>query len=336
MNKIVEKAVISHQLSKEEIIELLKNDELTNNILTAADNVRKKYVGDSIHLRALIEFSNICQRNCFYCGVRAANQNIKRYRLNSSEIISLAQNAIEKGYKTIVLQSAEDNYYTAKILADIIKKIKENDVAVTLSIGERTFDEYKILKEAGADRFLLRIETTDRELYKKLHPNMDFDNRIECLKNLKKLGYETGTGCLVGLPDQKIESLADDILFFKKLDADMVGLGPLIPHKDTPLKDIPASSFKLALKVMAITRLLIPDINIPATTAMETIQTNGRILALKSGANVLMPNVTDELHRNQYEIYPGKKSVNYNRLEDTLKKIGRSISHQKGFRVKSI
>ncbi len=336
MNKIVEKAVISHQLSKEEIIELLKNDELTDDIFTAADSVRKKYVGNSIHLRALIEFSNICQRNCFYCGVRAANQNIKRYRLDPSEILILARNAIEKNYKTIVLQSAEDNYYTAEILANIIKKIKGNDVAVTLSIGERTFDEYKTLKEAGADRFLLRIETTDRELYKKLHPNMDFDNRIECLKNLKKLGYETGTGCLIGLPGQTIESLADDILFFKKLDADMVGLGPLIPHKDTPLKDVPANGFRLALKVMAITRLLMPDINIPATTAMETIQPNGRILALKSGANILMPNFTDEFHRNQYEIYPGKKSVNYNELEDTLKKIGRSISHAKGSRQKVI
>ena len=154
MNKIVEKAVISHQLSKEEIIELLKNDELTDDIFTAADSVRKKYVGNSIHLRALIEFSNICQRNCFYCGVRAANQNIKRYRLDPSEILILARNAIEKNYKTIVLQSAEDNYYTAEILANIIKKIKGNDVAVTLSIGERTFDEYKTLKEAGADRFL--------------------------------------------------------------------------------------------------------------------------------------------------------------------------------------
>ncbi len=335
MEKILEKALKYHKLSKEEIIELLKNNSINDKIFNAADNTRKKYVGDEIHLRALIEFSNICKRNCFYCGVRSANKNIERYRLSPNDIITLAQNAIERGYKTIVLQSAEDEYYTAEVLAKIIKEIKKNDVAVTLSIGERSFDEYKVMKDAGADRFLLRIETTDKELYKKLHPNMDFDNRVQCLKNLKKLGYETGTGCLVGLPNQTIESLADDILFFKELDADMVGLGPLIPHKDTPLKDFPANGFELSLKVMAITRLLMPDINIPATTAMETIHPNGRIIALQSGANVLMPNFTDELHRNQYEIYPGKKSIDYTKLEEGFKKIGRTISKSKGFREKT-
>ncbi len=336
MDKILEKAIKTHHLSKMEIIELLGNNNFDNNIFAAADNVRKKYVGNEIHLRALIEFSNICKQNCFYCGVRAANQNIERYRMVPDGIITLAQNAINKGYKTIVLQSAEDDYYTAEILADIIKEIKKNDVAVTLSIGERSFNEYKIMKEAGADRFLLRIETTDRELYKKLHPNMDYNNRVECIENMKKLGYETGTGCLVGLPNQTIESLADDILFFKELDADMVGLGPLIPHKDTPLKNMTADSFWLSLKVMAITRLLMPDINIPATTAMETIHPNGRIIALQSGANVLMPNFTDESHRSQYEIYPGKKSVDYTKLEETFNKTGRTISKSKGFRQKTI
>ena len=326
MNEIIKKASLTHELSKHEITELLKDQQYNKELFEAADRIRQKYVGDKIHLRALIEFSNICRQNCFYCGIRAANKNIERYRLSSEEIILLANNAVKSGYKTVVLQSAEDTYYTADILAGIIQNIKKNDIAITLSIGERSYEEYKILKEAGADRFLLRIETTDKELYKKLHPNMDFENRIRCLRDLKKLGYETGTGCLVGLPGQTIDSLANDILFFKKLDADMIGLGPLIPHKETPLKDIKADGFWLSLKVLAITRLLMPNINMPATTAMETIQPQGRILALQAGANVVMPNVTDELHKNKYEIYPGKKSLNYTKLEEQFKKIGRTIA----------
>lgn len=332
MNELIEKAKILHQLSKDEIVSVLKDNSLNDELFKAADEIRKEFKGDEVHLRALIEFSNICRRNCFYCGVRAANKNIDRYRLTPDEIINLADNALKTGYRTIVLQSAEDMYFTAEILAGIIKEIKKNDTAVTLSIGERSYEEYKILKDAGADRFLLRIETTDKDLYKKLHPDMSFENRIKCLKNLKELGYETGTGCLVGLPEQTVESLADDILFFKELDADMIGLGPLIPHKDTPLKDAAADGFWLSLKVMALTRLLMPDINIPATTAMETLRQDGRILALQSGANVVMPNVTDEFHKNKYEIYPGKKSVDYTKLEEKLKQINRTISKDKGFR----
>ncbi len=332
MNKIIKKALQLHELTKSEIIELLKNDLLKNELFLAADKTRKKYVGDEIHLRGLIEFSNICRQNCFYCGIRYENKNIERYRLTPDEIVQQADIAAQEGYRTIVLQSAEDLYFTSEVLADVIKKIKKNDVAVTLSIGERSYEEYKILKEAGADRFLLRIETTDKDLYKKLHPNMSFENRITCIKNLKDLGYETGTGCLVGLPGQTIESLADDILFFKEVNADMIGLGPLIPHKDTPLKDVNPNGFWLALKVMAITRLLMPDINIPATTAMETIHPNGRFIALQCGANVVMPNVTDEYHKNKYEIYPGKKSVDYTKLEEKFKQIGRTISKNKGFR----
>lgn len=332
MNKLIEKAKTLHQLTKSEIIEVLKDNSINNELFQAADEVRKEFVGDEIHLRALIEFSNICRQNCFYCGVRAENKNIDRYRLDKEDILKIAKKALDSGYKTIVMQSAEDVYFNAERLAEIIKEIKKHDTAITLSIGERTYEEYKILKEAGADRFLLRIETTDKELYKKLHPNMSFENRIRCLKDLKTLGYETGTGCLVGLPGQTLESLADDILFFKEFDADMIGLGPLIPHKDTPLRNLKADCFWLSLKVMAIVRLLIPDINIPATTAMETIQENGRILALQSGANVVMPNVTEETDRKKYEIYPGKTSIDYTELEEKFKVIGRTISKDYGFR----
>ncbi len=340
MIDLIEKAKITHELSKEEIVQLLQDNSLNSELFKAADDVRRKFVGDEIHLRALIEFSNICKRNCFYCGLRAENKNCQRYRATKEEILNLADFAIKSGYKTIVMQSGEDDYFKADFLANIIKEIKKHNVAITLSIGERTFEEYKTLKEAGADRFLLRIETTDANLYKKMHPNMSLENRKECLFNLKKLGYEIGSGCLVGLPEQTLTSLADDILFFKELDADMIGIGPLIIHPDTPLKDEENGNFELALKVMAITRLLLPDINIPATTAMETLHPNGRIIALQSGANVVMPNVTINDYKKKYEIYPNKSGTNETAQEnrdnviDKIATINRTISQNKGFRNK--
>ena len=240
------------------------------------------------------------------------------------------------GYKTIVLQSGEDEYYTTEKMCEIIGGIKEFDAALTLSIGERSYEDYKAFKDAGADRYLIRIETTDRELYRQMHPNMDFDNRLKCLKDLRKLEYEVGTGCLVGLPNQTTESLANDILFFKEIEADMVGIGPFIPHPQTPLKDCVQGSFELALKVMALTRLMLPKINIPATTAMETLNPNGRILALQSGANVVMPNVTNTDYRAKYEIYPNKICINDSPdkcrgcIEGKIKSIGRTIAKDRG------
>lgn len=338
MNNIIEKAKTTHLLSKSEIVELLKSDN--DELFVSADEIRKKFVGDEVHLRALIEFSNICRCNCFYCGLRSENKYAERYRMSKDEILDLAAKAVSYGYRTIVMQSGEDAFYTAETLADILRKMKslKPEPAITLSIGERSYDEYKILKEAGADRFLLRIETTDRELYKKLHPNMDFDNRVRCLKDLKSLGYEMGTGSLIGLPNQTLDSIADDILFFKEIEADMIGVGPFIPHKETPLKDEKGGTFELARKVMAIIRLLMPDINIPATTAMETLNPNGRLLALQSGANVVMPNATEGDYRKKYEIYPGKICINdspaqcRNCIEGKINSIGRTISKDKGFR----
>ena len=332
MKSIIEQAKYSHSLGKNDIIHLLKNSESDELIFNTANQLRKESVGDEVHLRALIEFSNICKRNCFYCGLRCDNKKAERYRLSPEQIIETANLAIKKGYKTVVLQSGEDAYYTAPILADIIKEIKKSDIAVTLSIGEMSYEDYATLKVAGADRFLLRIETTDKELYKKLHPNMSYENRVRCLYDLKKLGYETGTGCLVGLPEQTLDSLADDIQFFKKLDADMVGIGPFIPHPDTPLDKVSAGSFHLALKVMAITRILLPDANIPATTAMETLHKNGRNIALNSGANVVMPNFTKLDYRKKYEIYPNKNSVDYSEIVKELNGLGRTVSNQKGNR----
>lgn len=339
MNTIIQKAKETHELSRDEIIALLKDDSINEELFKAADEVRKKYLGDEVHLRGLIEFTNICKRNCMYCGLRRDNKNLNRYRLSHEEIIDFAKKAVSYGYKTLVLQGGEDDYYTVERLVPIVKDLKALGVALTLSIGERPFKEYEALKKAGADRFLLRIETTDRELYEELDPGMSHENRIQCLKNLRKLGYEVGSGCLVGLPGQKIESLADDILFFKELDVDMNGIGPFIPNEDTPLKDAEGGKFELALKVMAIVRLLLPDINIPATTAMETLNKQGRVIALQCGANVVMPNVTEGEYRKLYALYPGKICTGDTPahcrgcISGKIRGIGRIVSDGPGFRA---
>ena len=318
--------------TKQELIDILRDDSQNDWLFSLADKVRKENVGDEVHLRALIEFSSTCKRTCKYCGLRAPNHKAKRYNLSPDEIFELAQNAVRLGYKTVVLQSGEKDYYTKDMMCEIIERIKSLDVALTLSIGERSFEDYKAFKEAGADRYLIRIETTDEDLYRQMHPNMSFENRVKCLENLKILGYELGTGCLVGLPNQTIESLVEDILFFKKMDVQMLGIGPFIPHPNTPLFNAHVGSFTLALKVMALSRLMLPNINIPATTAMETLNPNGRILALQSGANVVMPNVTMSEFKIKYEIYPNKICINEppNKcrgcIEGKIKSIGRYVS----------
>lgn len=336
--KLIDKAENTNELTKSEIVELLKNTEYNKELFEAADRVRSKYMGDEVHLRGLIEFSNICKRNCLYCGLRSGNKNIKRYRLMPDEIIELAKRGAEYGYKTFVLQSGEDDFYTVDKMKYIISNIKKFDAAVTISIGEKTYEEYKAYREAGADRYLIRIETTDKELYEAMDPLMSHENRKRCLKDLRDLGYEVGSGCLVGLPNQTIESLADDILFFKEIKADMIGIGPFIPNQDTPLKNEAKGDFHLSLKVMAITRLLMKDINIPATTAMETLDKNGRIIALQSGANVVMPNITEGEYRELYALYPGKICVNdtpahcRSCITGKITSIGRAIGKDKGFR----
>lgn len=338
--ELIRKAEKNHNLNKEELVSLLKDSSIDKELFSAADRVRKKYVGNEVHLRGIIEFSNICKRDCLYCGLRKSNKNIKRYRLMPDEIIDLAKKAVEYGYKSIVMQSGEDEYYTVSMLKKIIASIKKMGVAVTLIIGEKTFKEYKAYKQAGADRYLLRIETTNKKLYEELDPGMFYEERKRCLRNLKVLGYEVGTGSLIGLPNQTIESLADDILFFKQIDADMVGLGPFIPSEDTPLKDAKGDNFIMSIKVMALVRLLLPDANIPATTAMEALNRNGRVIALQSGANVVMPNITEGEYRELYALYPGKICVNdtpshcWNCITGKVKSIGRLISESDGFRIK--
>ena len=293
-------------LDKNEIIRLLSDEENQSALFEQADKVRKQYVGDEVHLRGLIEFSNICRNNCLYCGIRSSNKEAQRYRMEPEEIIATAKQAANMGFKTIVMQSGEDMYYNIDRMCHIISEIKKFDVAITLSIGERSYEEYKAFREAGADRYLMRIETTDKDLYHKLDPNMSWQNRYDCLMMIKELGYELGSGIMVGLPNQSVESIAEDLLFLKDIEVDMSGIGPFSPHPQTPLSKEQGGSLNLALRTMAIMRLLLPDINIPATTAMEALHPQGRIMALQAGANVVMPNVNSGEYRKLYQLYPGK------------------------------
>lgn len=275
-----------------------------------ADRVRHDTVGDEVHLRGLIEFSNICRNDCLYCGIRRSNRRVQRYRMDDDELVETARRAAALGFQTIVLQSGEDLHFDQARMCRIIEQIKRLDVALTLSVGERDYADYKAFREAGADRYLLRIETTDRDLYHRLNPGMSWERRHECLLMIRELGYEVGSGIMVGQPDQTIASIADDLLYLKDLGIDMAGIGPFIPHPDTPLAGEQGGTLELALRTMAVMRLLMPDINIPATTAMESLHPQGRIMALQAGANVVMPNVTEGEYRRLYELYPGKICVN--------------------------
>ncbi len=307
MNNIIN-ALLKNKYTTDDIIYLLslKDENKLETLFQKSNKICEENFGKNVYLRGIIEFSNYCRKNCSYCGIRAENKKLLRYRIDEQNIIKLGINAYKDGFHTIVLQAGEDIYYDNKLL-HIIKEIKKNvDIAVTISIGERDFEFYKKMKNAGADRFLLRIETTDKKLFKALHPDDNLNYRKKCLYNLKKLGYEVGTGIMVGLPGQTIKSIAEDIIFFKKFDADMVGVGPFIPHPDTPLFNTNQGSFKLTLKVIAITRLLLKNTNIPATTAMGTIHPKGREMALKAGANVIMPNYTPAKFRPLYKLYDNK------------------------------
>lgn len=330
--EMIIRAQKTSDLSIEEITAILGAEDAQGMLIQAADEVRRKCVGEEIHLRGLIEFSNRCRRNCFYCGLRCDNRSLERYYLAEDAVVDLAKEAIRCGYRTIVLQSGEDLYFDADRMASIIRRIKEHEVAVTLSIGEKTREEYEAYRKAGADRYLLRIETTDEKLYTKLHPGQSLSERKRCLRDLKELGYEVGTGSIIGLPDQTDEMIARDIRFFREIGADMIGLGPFIPHGDTPLRDEAGGDFDKSLRVLALVRLLLPYANIPATTAMETLRPQeGRRLALSAGANVVMLNVTSRDRRGLYQLYPGKAKAKDDpmtdriQIETALRAMGRTV-----------
>ncbi|MDK2800474.1 MAG: biotin synthase [Clostridiales bacterium] len=310
MIALLDKLYAQHDLTKEEIIFLLKNlDEEHKNVLfDYAHRTRMKYYGNKVFMRGLIEFSNICKQDCLYCGIRVSNKKVERYRLTPDEIIDCCKEGYRLGYRTFVLQSGEDFWYTEEKLINIVKNIKKlfPGVAVTLSIGERSLSVYEHLFKAGADRFLLRHETASKRLYEKLHPTMNYENRINCLKGLKEIGYQVGAGFMVGLPGQTAEDLAEDLYFLKELNPDMIGIGPFIPHSETPLRDADGGTVEDTLVMLAFVRLLVPDCLLPATTAMGTLHPKGRELALKVGANVVMPNLSPIGVRAKYELYENK------------------------------
>ncbi len=310
MNDLLHKLYKTHNLSKDELIFILENLNAAEKALLTqfAHETRLKYYGNKVFMRGLIEFSNYCKQNCLYCGLRASNQKVERYRLTQDEIVDSCREGYRLGYRTFVLQSGEDYTYTESVLVEIITRIKSlfPDAALTLSIGERKFDVYHRLYEAGADRFLLRHETASRDLYEKLHPAMSYENRINCLENLKKIGFQVGAGFMVGLPGQTSAHLADDLIFLNEFRPHMIGIGPFIPHSETPLNDQKGGTVEQTLVLIALARLLVPDALIPATTAMGSLNPNGRELALKAGANVVMPNLTPVKYRDKYELYENK------------------------------
>jgi biotin synthase len=302
-----------------------------------ADEARRAAVGTDVHVRGIIEFSNYCERGCFYCGLRHETDTLTRYRMSPDEIVSVAVEAREAGYRTVVLQSGEDSWFTAEIVADMVRRIKaETDLAVTLSIGERPREEYALWHDAGADRYLLKHETADRGLYRRLHPDSEYDSRQRCLRWLMELGFQTGSGCMIGLPGQTLEMLAGDLLLIRDLGVHMAGVGPFIPHPATPLGRAESGSPNLTLNAVACLRLLIPHILLPATTALETLSENGRRRALRAGANVIMPNVTPFEYRARYEIYPNKASLGrdmreaFARVTDLILSEGRTVGDDPG------
>ncbi|HKL38760.1 MAG TPA: [FeFe] hydrogenase H-cluster radical SAM maturase HydE [Bacteroidales bacterium] len=316
----VETILNKAHFSKEDIIYLLKTEgEEKKRLFEASQLTKWQHVGKKVYFRGLVEFSNICSKNCYYCGIRKANQKAERYNLRDDEIVDAVRFAYENRYGSVVLQGGElsSPSFTRRIsgLLRRIQEVSEGTLGVTLSLGEQPEEVYREWLENGAHRYLLRIEASNRELYQKLHPNdekHDYDNRLESLRTLQKVGYQTGTGVMIGVPFQRWEDMADDLIFMRGFDIDMVGMGPYIEHKDTPLYQyrdqlLPEEErFQLTLKMIAILRIMMKDINIAAATALQAIDPVGREKALKIGANVIMPNVTPGMYRNNYKLYENK------------------------------
>lgn len=321
------------------LLEQKDNGSVMDYISERARDVTKKYFSNKIYIRGLIEFSNYCRNNCFYCGIRKDNLDTERYRLTQKEILKCCVIGYDLGFRTFVLQSGEDMFFDDQKLIDIISEIKNrfNDCALTLSIGEKSFEQYKKYFDAGADRFLLRHETINYLHYRKLHPDsLSFSNRIRCLYNLKKIGYQVGTGFMVGSPFQTLDNIVHDLLFIKKFRPEMVGIGPFIPHKNTRFFDFDSGDFNLSLILIAILRLMLPNALIPATTALGTINNQGREKGILFGANVLMPNLSPISVRKKYDLYNNKICTGEEAaecvscLKSRLKKIGYEIIIDRG------
>ena len=298
-----------NEMNDSELRELISTDKYDSELRVLADKKRREVYGADVYIRGLIEFTNYCKNDCYYCGIRCSNKNAQRYRLTKEDILSCCDEGYKLGFRTFVMQGGEDPHFTDKLMCEIVSQIKERypDCAVTLSIGERSRESYKAFYDAGADRFLLRHETANNEHYRKLHPeNLDPDNRKRCLFDLKEIGYQVGSGIMVGSPYQTAENIVEDIRFLQKLAPDMLGIGPYITHKDTPFRDKENGSLELTLRLVSVLRLLFPYALIPATTALGTIHPQGREMGLKAGANVVMPNLSPVKTRKLYELYENK------------------------------
>lgn len=307
LTALLTKARNTHALSYEELLQLLSLPEQEiPALMETANDVRQRVVGDVVHLRGIIEFSNYCKQNCTYCGLRAGHQHACRYRLTKEQILTTARSAVAVGYRTLVLQSGEDSAISVETIATITQEIKSMGVAVTLSCGERSYDVYQLWREAGADRYLIKQETADPVLYRCIRPGHTLQERLQCQKWLKELGYQLGSGCMIGLPGQTIKTLARDLQLMKEMQVDMSGMGPFIPHPQTPLHFGKTGSISMTLKMLATARLYMPWLLLPATTSLASLHPKGRELALRAGANVIMPNVTPDAVRKLYQIYPGK------------------------------
>lgn len=309
--KLIDKLYNENSLTKNEFVYILDNinNSEVSYLCEKAVITRKKYYDNKVFMRGLIEFTNYCKNDCYYCGIRCSNKNISRYRLSLEDIMDCADIGYKLGYRTFVLQGGEDNYFTDDKIIEIIKslKTKYNDCAITLSIGEKPYNSYKKFFDAGTDRYLLRHETASKDHYEKLHPNnLKLSNRIDCLKNLKKIGFQVGAGFMIDSPYQNNENLAEDLIFIKNLNPEMVGIGPFIPHHDTIFKDEPTGSLEKSIIILAITRLLLPSALIPATTALGTIDSKGREAGLNAGCNVVMPNLSPVDVRSKYALYDNK------------------------------
>lgn len=341
MENIFRKLYEKNNIEYNELLYILENLDKYHKkrLFYYAKRTTLETYGNKVFLRGLLEFSNYCDNNCLYCGLRSANKNVKRYRLHSEEIIESFAEANQMGYKTLVLQSGEDEYFTDQRLISLIKNIKTEfpGIAVTLSLGERSYESYKKLFEAGADRYLLRHETANKERYNKLHPGQKFSDREKCLEDLKEIGYQTGAGFIVGLLGQSLKDIAHNLLFLKKHELDMVGLGPLISHPETPLAGSKNGSIDLTLISYALTRLLLPETLIPATTALNTLDERGWEKSLKAGANVIMPNLSPEANRDKYEIYQNKGDTDVSELDKITKRVrevGFEVSMARGDSLK--
>ena len=311
VRELIDKLEKNRHLDREEWHEVLTG-YTEDDRRYAADKARAISLGiygNKVFIRGIVEFSNICKNDCYYCGIRRSNSEAQRYRLTAEEILECCEEGYGLGFRTFVLQSGEDRGFSTQLLCETVRRIKAEypDCAVTLSVGELETDEYRALRAAGADRYLLRHETADKAHYGKLHPvEMSWDNRMRCLGDLKKLGYQTGAGIMVGSPYQTAECIAEDMLFFERFRPEMIGIGPFLPHKDTPFRDREKGSYELTLFLLSLCRLLLPNVLLPATTALGTIRPDGREQGILSGANVIMPNLSPEAVRRKYMLYDNK------------------------------